>query len=157
MTKTIRFVSRYMGTIRYKKRCMLIKNDSIRFDAMRFNAVQLLKTLSCEETMDLILEHFLKCLIKYLLTNLRRPTSEKISAGFMNAWKCVLNCNSHAPELAYRNAPPAPYKCMLLQHVHTPQATRKQLQRLIKIISKQAPVHPDLISPGKRWRYCCRM
>src|SRR4029434_2745781 len=26
MKKTIRFVSRYMGTIRYKKRCMLIKN-----------------------------------------------------------------------------------------------------------------------------------
>ena len=35
---------------------------------------------------------------------------------------------SHAPELAYRNAPPAPYKGMQLQCVHTPQATRKQLQ-----------------------------
>src|SRR4029434_2618836 len=37
MTKTIRFVSRYMGTIRYKKRCMLIKNDSVRFNSMQFN------------------------------------------------------------------------------------------------------------------------
>src|SRR4029434_2416911 len=68
-----------------------------------------------------------------------------------------LNALSHAPELAYRNAPPGPYKGMLLQRVHTPQATQKQLQRLIKIISKQAPVNPDLISPGQRWRYCYRM
>src|SRR4029434_8104222 len=34
-------------------------------------------------------KHYLTCLIKYLLTNLERPTSEKISAGFMNAWKSV--------------------------------------------------------------------
>ena len=34
---SIRFVSRYMGTIRYKKRCMLIKNDSVRFNSMQFN------------------------------------------------------------------------------------------------------------------------
>src|SRR4029434_1188595 len=97
MKKTIRFVSRYMGTIRYKKRCMLIKNDSVRFSAIRCDAIRCssiienkLKTLRCEETMDLILEHFPKCLLKYLLTNFEKPTSEKISGGFMNAWKCVL-------------------------------------------------------------------
>src|SRR4029434_3490066 len=39
-----------------------------------------------------------------------------------------LKALSHAPELAYRNAPPAPYKGMLLQCVHTPQEMRKQLQ-----------------------------
>src|SRR4029434_7204251 len=39
-----------------------------------------------------------------------------------------LNAHSHAPELAYRNAPRAPYKGMQLQCVHTPQATGKQLQ-----------------------------
>ena len=40
MTKTIRFVSRYMGTIRYKKRCMLMKTiqyDQIRCDSMQLN------------------------------------------------------------------------------------------------------------------------
>src|SRR4029434_2697389 len=68
-----------------------------------------------------------------------------------------LNALSHAPELAYRKSLPTPYKGILLQRVHTPQATQKPLQRLIKLISKQAPVNPDLISPGQRWRYCYRM
>src|SRR4029434_488996 len=48
--------------------------------------------------------------------------------------------------------PPAPYKGMLLCAHSTGNA---KLQRLI--ISKQAPVNPDLISPGERWRYCYRM
>src|SRR4029434_752310 len=43
-----------------------------------------------------------------------------------------LNAPSHAPELAYRSASPAPYKGMKLKRrVHnrqTPQATRKKLQ-----------------------------
>ena len=41
-----------------------------------------------------------------------------------------MNALSHAPELAYRNAPPAPYKGMQLQCVHTPQATRKHTKLL---------------------------
>src|SRR4029434_2207820 len=100
MIKTIRFVSRYMGTIRYKKRCMLIK--TIQYDSIRCS---LRIENRCEETMDLILEHFLKCLIKYLLTNLRKDLRWIHERLEMCSY---LKALSHAPELAYRNAPPAP-------------------------------------------------
>ena len=67
-----------------------------------------------------------------------------------------LKARSRAPEFAYIHALPTPYKGMLLQCVHTPPATRKQFQT-DQIMSKQALVNPDLISPVQRWRYCCRM
>ena len=90
MTKTIRFVSRYMGTIRYKKRCMLIKTiqyDSIRFDTMRCDAMQFnnWKHWVVRKQWTSFSNIFLSVLVNIFL-----PTSEKISAGFMNAWKCVL-------------------------------------------------------------------
>ena len=156
MTKTIRFVSRYMGTIRYKKRCMLIKK---RFSAMRFDAMQFNNWKHRVERRQWtsFSKHFLTCLIKYLLTNLKRPTSEKISAGFMNAWKFVLNWTRFLMHLNLHTETPRQLLIRACYYAHTPQATRKQLQRLIKIISKQAPVNPDLISPGQRWRYCYRM
>ena len=150
MTKTIRFVSRYMGTIRYTKRCMLIKNDSVRCDSIRCSSI-----IENTELWGNNGPHFLTWLIKYLLTNLKRPTSEKISAGFMNAWKCVLNWKRFLMHLNLHTETPRQLLIRACYYAHTPQATRKQLRRLI--ISKQAPVNPDLISPGQRWRYCYRM
>src|SRR4029434_4271808 len=95
--------------------------------------------------MDLILEHFLKCIIKYLLTNLRKDlyriherlgmgsyTAKVFSAVLPRMRILKLNSHSRTPGFAYIYAPPAPYKGMQLnRRVHnpqTPQATRKQLQ-----------------------------
>ena len=118
-------------------------------------------------TMGLILEHFLLCFLKYLLTDFEGPAQEKISVGFMNAWKCVrscalilkLNARSRAPEFSYRNAPPAPYKGMQLKILY--RQSESNFRLVIKIMSKwkasTGQVNANLTSPVQRLRHCCRM
>ena len=68
--------------------------------------------------MDLILEHFLKCLLKYFLTNFESPpdslTPGNVFLNRQSVLSCALilklNAISRKPEFAYINAPPASYK-----------------------------------------------
>ena len=120
-------------------------------------------------TLDLILEHFLKCLLKYLLMNFEKKQPKKTSppdswspGNVLNRQSCALilklNMRSRAPAFSYRNAPPAPYKGMQLKRrVHNPQTLqqRKINFRLIKIMSKRKAstggLNADLTSPVQRW------
>ena len=146
MKKTIRFVSRYMATIQYKKRCMLIKNDTMRFNAIQCDSMQFnnLKHCIVRKQWTSFSKHFLTCPFKYLLTNLERPTSEKISAGFMNAWKCVLNWTRF---LMHLNLHTETSRQLLIRacycNVCTLHRQHKSNFRLIKIMSKtRTHTHP---------------
>ena len=75
-------------------------------------------------TLGLILEHFLKFLLKCFLRASEKQRKKKTSTKFMNAWTCdpthrksflKLKARSRAPEFAYIHALPAPYKGMQLK------------------------------------------
>src|SRR4029434_9561328 len=131
-------------------------------------------------SMGLILEHFLKFLLKCFLrtsedqrkTNVRKGLrliherlkmcsyAAKVFSAVLHRMRILkLKVRSRAPGFAYIHAVPAPYKGMQLKrHVHNPQTPQQRESnfRLIKIMSKQkastSGLNADLTSPVQRWR-----